>query len=152
MKKIFLFVVALAFITGISSCSSDDGMRNSVLKVTIDGEEKTFNVIVNKLEGSNEEGDSWVEIEVTATINNDPTEMLVFGVDEGELGSHVIWYFGYENDGIEYYDDTGINYVVEINENGRLKGAFVGIIAGEDNEGNPVEVVFTNGTFDIFHY
>lgn len=150
MKKLFLFIAMLAI--GFSSCSSDDGNKRSELKVTIDGVQKTFNTIVVNKENGSYEGETWVEIGITATINNDPTEMIMFGVDEGELGGLAVWGFEYEKNGVDYDDDDdNVSSVVEINSNGMLKGTFAGTISGNDDEGNPVEVHFTDGSFKIFH-
>ncbi len=149
MKKIFLFVAALTL--SLTSCSSDDnsggngGGGNSELKVTIDGVQKTFNtVVVNR-----QVQDGWTELTVTATIDNNPAEIITFNVDEGEVGSDVIWNFDYTKNG-EHHWATNFSAVVQTNANKKLKGTFMAsVYSTYDEEGQPIMVNLTNGSFDI---
>lgn len=149
MKKIFLFVAALTL--SLTSCSSDDnsggngGGGNSELKVTIDGVQKTFNtVVVNK-----HVEDGWTELAVTATIDNDSSEIITFRVDEGEVGADAIWDFRYTKNG-DYHWATSFSAVVQTNTNKKIKGTFMAsVYSTYDEEGQPIMVNLTNGSFDI---
>jgi hypothetical protein len=161
MKKIFLFVAALTL--SLTSCSSDDnsggngGGGNSELKVTIDGAQKTFNTIVVNENIETYDGETWTELIVTATINNNPSEVFIFNLDLGDVGADAIWYFTYKKDGEEYISWNqwaNISSVVQTNNNKKIKGTFTGKLAynyWDDNSQQEVvkEVNLTNGSFDI---
>lgn len=153
MRKIFLFTAVLAL--GLTSCSSDDnsggngGGGNSELKVTIDGVQKTFNtVVVNK-----HVEDGWTELAVTATIDNDSSEIITFRVDEGEVGAYTIWSFEYSKDATSFSTNGGditFSSVVQTNSNGKLKGTFTGSLSSWSNQNQEYTyITTTNGSFDI---
>lgn len=158
MKKLLLFV-AVATLGLTTSCSSDDdGGGNggsSELKVTIDGVQKTFNtIVVDKETFTDVGGDSWIELTVTATINNDPSEMITFYVDEGDTGAYAIWSFDYTKNGVNYSTWQGgstFSSVVQTNSNGKLKGTFTGSLLGDwSNENQEYTTIqTTNGSFNI---
>lgn len=153
MKKLFLFV-AVTTLGLMTSCSSDDnkggnGSGSAELKVTIDGVAKTFNTIVVNEESYTDGGETYVELEITATINNDPSEMIVFSLDEGDLGASAIWTFYYIKNGESYYH-YNLSSVVQTNSNKKLKGTFSGSVAKWSNEDQQnIYVQLTNGSFDI---
>ncbi len=157
MKKIFLFVAALTL--SLTSCSSDDnsggngGNGNSVLKVTINGVQKTFNSVVVNKNTETYDGETWVELRVTATINNDPSEMITFYVDEGDVGAYTIWSFEYSKDATSFSTNGGditFSSVVQTNSNGKLKGTFTGSLSSWSNQNQEYTyITTTNGSFDI---
>lgn len=159
MKKLFLFVAALTL--SLTSCSSDDNngggegqIGNSELKVTIDGVQKTFNTIdVNEIEGDNDYG----ELNITASIDNNPSEIIRFTVQKAVTGSNVLYGFVYVKNGKEYDPHYGENSfltsIVQTNSNDKLKGTFIGKLGHfyYDSNGNFLteEIELTDGSFDI---
>lgn len=141
------------------SCSSDDNSGgnsggNSELKVTIDGVQKTFNtIVVNEVHY-----EDWAsDLEITATIDNNPSEMIIFSLEEGSLGASAIWGFRYTKSGTTYdygysnhEESTSISSVINTNSNKKIKGNFEAVLAsGFDENGNLIKVILTNGSFDI---
>lgn len=164
MKRLFLFVTALTL--SLTSCSSDDdkggnenengNVENSELRVTIDGVQKTFNTIVVNEEHYEEE--HWAsDLEITATIDNNPSEMIILSLEEGSLGASAIWGFWYTKSGTTYSngyssseESTSISSVISTNSNKKIKGTFEAVLAsGFDENGNLIKVVLTDGSFDI---
>lgn len=159
MKKLFLFVAVATL--GLTSCSSDDdkggngengGNRTSELKVTIDGVAKTFNTIDVSVE------DDYDYIDVTASIDNNPSEIIVFTAEKGATGAGTIYSFSYYKNGNEHNiyatSDTFLTDVVQTNSNGKLKGTFIGKVGNAywDNDNDELiieEIELTNGSFDI---
>lgn len=152
MKHLLLFAVVLSTIL---SCSSDDdksgnNSTNSELKVTIDGVQKTFNKIyVNEIV---EDGNGPSILQVSATINDDPSEIITFDIYKGEIGSDRISYFYYTKNGVLHIpfngENTYFSSVTQINDNGRIKSSFSGILQANVNG---AELSFTNGSLDIYY-
>lgn|SRR5690554_4426782 len=155
MKRLFLFV-AVATLGLMTSCSSDDnkggnGSGNSTLKVTIDGDVKTFNTIVVNEEVWDED---YTELQVSATINSNPTEYIAFNLQKGKTGTSAVTSFYYVKDGAEYNSYYGnLSVFVETNSNGKLKGTFSGSVGmyiyDENWDSELVTIPLTNGSFDI---
>ncbi len=158
MKKLFLFVAALTL--SLTSCSSDDdkggnggGGGNSELKVTIDGVQKIFNTIdVNVYD----QEDGYGNRTITASIDNNPSEIIVFSIVKGDTGSDALYNFKYEKNGTEYRPNNGgfLTSIAQTNSNGRLKGTFIGKLIYRDYDYENWEEVIeeielTNGSFDI---
>lgn len=148
MKKAFLFLLSIMVLT--ISCSSDDSSEpqsddavegSRSITVTIDGVTKTFNtVIVN-----GDWGISGQTLQVEASINNSPLEILQFYIYSGIIGSNVIASVNYTTNGTNYYASP-IQHVITINNESRFVGSFVGTTNGSTTSD---QVTFTNGTIDL---
>ena len=153
MKKILLFFVVVSM--GLISCSSDDnsGEMNANLTVTIDGERKVFNTIVVDAY-DNPEGEFSFR-SVTATINNDPTELITFSISNFSKGSGAMQDIQYILNGGSYSlmsNEANFSSVVEESKEGRMKGVFTGALTKidfVDNEFETIKVTLTEGSFDI---
>lgn len=135
MKKLIYFLmVTLVTVFTFSSCSNDDDSgsienpKNSYLKVTIDGNEKTFNtIVVNKRIVEYTGSINETVLDVTASINNDPTEKITFTVEDGQVGSEALWnnFEYYFNDKVYYnqsYQEQ--SYIISKNSENKLEGTF----------------------------
>ena len=149
MKKLFLFVSAVALTVMLNSCSSDSGSGvGGTITMKINGISKTFNTVVVYENTLGEE----TELTVMGT-ETDATGSVTFLLRKGDVGANVIYYFEYYN-GLIYYDYSGFSTSVTINSTGnRLAGAFSGTLLGYyDNGGGTTDsmsVAITNGTFSV---
>ena len=149
MKKLFLFLAVSTL--ALTSCSSDDDGGNNAqsFTFTVNGVQKTFsNIVVNE-----EVGEDYVDLTVTAFNSANPSEVIVFDVEEGDLGVDAVWSFTYSTNGeIYFYTGSAFNIIVTQNANNRLKGTFTGTLYRFFNsapgEVNP-QINLTNGNFDF---
>ncbi|MGK4567593.1 hypothetical protein [Flavobacterium sp. 3HN19-14] len=147
MKKIILFVSAIALTMSISACSSndDDGGTGGKVTATVDGVAKTFDVVVVNAETITEQGETYKELTVVATSSTSATEGFTFYLDQEDTGSDVIYDFRYLKNNVGFFDSGSMTSSITTNTaNGRLKGTFSGTLNGLENN-----VVVTNGTLDI---
>ncbi|MDD2985460.1 hypothetical protein [Flavobacterium sp.] len=151
MKKLFLFLAASTL--ALTSCSSDDDSAPSIggtINVTIDGQAKTFNtVVVNEEVFDAGTVDEYTELTVTGVIGTNTNEIITFIVDKGDLGANAIYSFNYTKDGAFYYNTTISTNVTTNNDSKKLIGNFSGTMTSFSGTGEGVELVFTNGTFNI---
>ena len=148
MKKLFLFVSAVALTVMLNSCSSDSGSGvGGTITMKINGISKTFNTVVVYENTFGEE----TELTVTGT-ETDATGSVSFLLRKGDVGANVIYDFEYY-DGLLYYDYSGFSTSVTTNSAGnKLAGAFSGTLLGYyDNGGTmgTMSVALTNGTFSV---
>ena len=146
MKKILTLVTILSLFT-ISCSKDDDSTPTSTTKfvqMTIDGVEKNFNtVIVDRDTYNAGTTDEYTELVVTATIGTSTNEMVVFRLDELDLGSDAIYSFTYNNGSMQYYND-GVNTNVTTNSGNKITGNFSGnITSGSDTK------TISNGSFEV---
>ena len=147
MKRILsLIILSAAMITG---CSKDDDepTPDSFVKATIEGVEYTFNTINVELYPYPEEG--YTDVEVTASIDNDPSRTISFIATREVVGPHASWYFSYfENATAMPKVEGQFSTVVNENTQTTLKGTFSGTV---QSVGNPVveNRAIANGVFDI---
>jgi hypothetical protein len=161
MKNLFLFV-AVATMAVFSSCSSDDDKKEdqpvaSELKVTINGTQKTFNSIqVNRQESGY--GDYYLN--VTASINNSPNEVISFLVEEGAVGADALipynFTYTFNNKSYNSYNSIGggsnLSSIIQTNNAStkKLAGTFTGTVYHNNNSTNTTESLnLTNGSFNI---
>ncbi|HEX9981067.1 MAG TPA: hypothetical protein VGB50_10945 [Flavobacterium sp.] len=145
MKKILLLPVF--FLLGIfASCSSDeDSDPKSVLTARINGTEYTFNTI--HVDQVHYPAEGYTDLEVTASIDNNPIRTITFIVAENSLGTHVTWYFTYFLHQSPYQKvEEAFNIDVTENSGARLKGTFSGEV--HDTESGET-LTITDGTFNI---
>jgi hypothetical protein len=155
MKKFFItaFIATLSIIT--FSCKSEDdgdggGSNIENLTVTIDGEQVTFNSIIVENNTYTEDGETYGEYVVTATINNATDRIITFYVFHGDLGADAIDGFDYEFGGLDYYmyscDSFNFSSIVTVNNGSRIEANFSGTLCGWDNATQQeVSVQLTNG-------
>lgn len=152
MNKIFMFVVLLGF--GLVSCSSDDNSGNngskSELTVTIDGVEKVFNTIQVQIETLYNPPIK----RVSASIDNNPSEYIIFRIHDGDIGVGALEYFEYTDNGESFSnnrEESFLNSVLEVHEEGKLKGTFSGELYNYINNSTEEtkKVKLTNGSFTI---
>ena len=155
MKKLLLPILALLLV----ACSSDDDQQApifvqppvvpSFLKATINGTEYTFNTFEVETNTVVDPGHTYVDLNVTATINGDESKNIVFSLEQDVPGADTIYFFYLMNGADEFdTDHTGamFNTNVTTNANKRIIGTFSGALAKFDNT-STAEI--TNGSFDI---
>lgn len=149
MKKLFLFVSAVAMALTLNSCSSDEsettptpvaGPAQGYISAKFNGETEVFtNIIVGGPDPS---------FHVTATKGTSTEQIFTMTFSEGYLGANMIQSFNY----MENEDSRPFNYstLTTVNSNGVLKGTFSGTMNYYDLQlGEQVEIVVTDGVFDI---
>ncbi|WP_204345993.1 hypothetical protein [Psychroserpens algicola] len=159
MKKFFLNLFVLTGLVLSTACSSDDdggngGGASDELVVTIDGQTITFNSIIVDEDTFTDDGDTYTELDVTATINGDSTRVIQFGLEAGDTGADAVYYFEYTVEGETYFYgfDNSFSSVVSINDGSRLTMTFSGTLYGYDSESEePVELMLQNGTIDVVY-
>ncbi|UPT71774.1 MAG: hypothetical protein M0D53_05510 [Flavobacterium sp. JAD_PAG50586_2] len=134
MKKLFLFVSAVALTVSLNSCSSDsDGGGSMSMKVN--GTKKTFKTIAYNSGSVNS---------VYGYIGNidTPTESIDFDLATG-TGDKVI-NFEYSSDGSNTYIDGAFTSDVTTNSTSSVKGTFSGTLV---KIGGGTDLTITEGTF-----
>jgi hypothetical protein len=152
MRKIFLFMLVIASTLSLNSCSKDDNNQsppssNSVT-MKVGGTQKTFNTIEVKQEPYTLDGENFIDLIITASINGNMSESLTFYVGKGDVGSGVSWGFNYIINDVVFFEDGVINSVntnTTVNSDKKLVGTFDGIVTASD--GTSLEL--TQGLFDI---
>ena len=153
MKKL-LMTIAVIGTAFLSSCSKDDSspQDNSVVTARIDGVDYTFDTfVVDQETYTNDEGVTYTDVEVTASINADPSRVVSFIVTEGELGTEASWYFAY------FLNDTAYPKIPEefltqvtLSTDNHVMGTFSGQVR---SIGEPIDEILTieNGRFEIYY-
>lgn len=155
MKKLFLFLSLATLSVGLNSCSKDDSSDSSnnnstpsAVQVTINGASKTFNTIVVDQDTYTEEGHTYTELIVTASINNSATEMITFSLIKGEVGADAIYGFEYIKDGKRYntFNSEGFAFstITQTNSNNKITGTFSGGLSAWNNDTGVYDVVTTS--------
>ncbi|TGN22932.1 hypothetical protein [Empedobacter tilapiae] len=163
MKKFTYFLMVTLVTLFTFSCSNDDDSgngdvnnpKNSYLKATIDGKEKTFNtIVVNKKYIEYNDGEKVTLLQVTASIDNNPTEKITFALREGQIGSDALGYdggdmFAYYKDNIHYTNMAigDFSYIINKNSDNKIEGTFSGLLYNNYNSSDFKE--FTKGEFKI---
>lgn len=147
MKRVLLLflIAALSF-----SCSSDDGgseVKNE-LRATIDGIDYVFTIFDTNKETYTEDGYTWTDVEIDATLPNDSTRHIRFVVEQGIVGPEASWYFGYFLNNVEYRKDGDFTTAVTESTDKFVKGNFAGTVV-DDETGNSFSI--TNGSFSVNH-
>jgi type 1 fimbria pilin len=133
MKKLFLFVSAVALSVSLNSCSSDsDG--GSSMSMKVNGVKKTFKTTAVNFGGTTN---------VYGYIGNadNPTEEVSFALASG-TGDKVTG-FNYDNADGSFFDST-LTSDVTVNSATNAKGTFTGNIA---NISGTSTLTVTEGTF-----
>lgn len=147
MKKIFLFLAAASL--SLASCSSDDGgSSNGGDSVTfkVNGVEKTFNTVqVEEVVWDEGTPDEFSQIEVTASMNNSPTEFVTFSVEPDGVGADALYDFRYTAAGDQFYSYDSFVSIVQTNTGSKLRGTFSGTL----NSGGEATKTITEGEFNI---
>jgi hypothetical protein len=135
MKKLFLFVSAVALTVSLNSCSSDSGSGTS-LSMKVGGVKKSF-----KTEAYSVFGTTFVE----GYIGNidSPTESIYFTVNSG-TGANKISNFSYDN-ATDSYSPGTLTSDVTTNTASSVKGTFSATLGPDTTAG--ADVVITEGTF-----
>lgn len=145
MKKItlLLFVTALPFF----SCSSDESdQRGRNIKANIDGNTYIFNTLVVEQHHYNENGFEYTDVEITGSINNDPSRTISIIVMEGATGHDASWYFAHFHEEEPFVkDENFITHVTESDDN-YIKGTFSGtLVSTEDGSTQTI----SDGSFEV---
>ena len=166
MKKITYFLMVTLVTLFAFSCSNDDDSgngditnpKNSYLKVSINGNEKTFNtIVVNKKYVEYSDGEKFNLLQVTASINNDSSEKITFAVKEKQLGSDAL---GYNGDDFFAYHIKNTHYtnmligdfshIITKNSENKIEGTFSGRLNNNENQNQPNDYKdLTKGEFKI---
>lgn len=134
MKKLFLFVAAVALTVSLNSCSSDsDG--GSSMSMKVNGTKKTFKTLAISFGGTTN------VFGYIGSIDN-PTEEVSFAIASG-TGDKVTG-FTYDN-ATDSYDATTFTSNVTVNSSTKAKGTFSGTV--EPFIGTGADLVITEGTF-----
>ena len=158
MKKFILGLFVLTSLSLTTACSSDDdndgGSQSGELTVTIDGQAITFNSIIVDEDIYTEDGVTYTELDVTATVSGNTNRIVEFGLESGDTGADALYYFYYTVDGEEYYYnyDGGFNAVVSVNNGSSLAMTFSGsLTGGEYNQetGEYNTITFQNGSISV---
>lgn len=150
MKKLlFLLPLLLIVFTACSKSDDDSPKGTSVLKATINGVEKNFNT-VRAIRSSDDDSDELYE--VTASINNDPSETISFRIYPNDLGAthYFKLSFMYIKNGKSYSSiGSTLNLVLIDTQNRTYKGNFAGTVDGVNGTSGSVKI--TNGSFEIYY-
>jgi hypothetical protein len=134
MKKLFLFVSAIALSVSLNSCSSDDD-GGSTVSMKVDGVKKNFKTTIYSFAGTTS------VYGYTGNVDN-PTEEVEFDLATG-TGANKVTNFNYYTATSDYTPVTLTSNVTK-NDAGSAKGTFSGTLepfgAGDD-------VIITEGTF-----
>lgn len=154
MKKLLLPLVAvLAF-----GCSSDKDESPQIvlppstntLKATINGTAYTFDKIIVETQTITDEGYTYVDLHVTASINGDETRSIEFNCEQNVAGTEsTYWFYAYHDFDFDYdYEETDVTFAnnITINSDRRLVGTFSGTL---DNYENTEQITITNGSYDL---
>jgi len=151
MKKI-IFLLPL-FLLLFSACKSDDDATTkgtSIIKATINGAEKTFNT-VTAIRSSDDSTDELYN--VTASINNDPSETISFRIYPDDLGAthYFNLTFMYKKNSNSYSSMNGstLNVVLTDTQKRAYKGNFAGTVSGVNGTTGSLKI--TNGSFEIYY-
>lgn len=148
MKKLLL-LFTLSVLTILSSCSSDDSKPPSRMTATIDGVDYVFNTFVTEKETFTVDGYTYTDIKISASVNQDPTKLITFIVEQGVTGAEASYYFTYFLNETAFEKVPGFNFLVSKSERNRVEGTFSGDVLADDGSGDSLEI--TNGVFDIYH-
>ncbi len=134
MKKLFLFVSAVALSISLNSCSSDSGGGSS-MSMKVNGTKKTFKTIAINFGGTTN---------VYGYIGNadTPTEEVSFALASG-TGDKVSG-FSYDNADGTYFD-AALTSDVTVNSTTSAKGTFSGTV---ENFSGTTTLTITEGTFN----
>ena len=133
MKKLFLFVSAVALSVSLNSCSSDSGGGSS-MSMKVNGTKKTFKTVAVDFGGTTN---------VYGYIGNadNPTEEVSFALASG-TGDKVAG-FSYDNADNSYFDNVFTSNVT-VNSATSAKGTFSGTV---QPLGAGADLIITEGTF-----
>lgn len=146
MKRILLSALAGIALT-FSACSSDSDSESTGVKARINGENITFNTVSVIEEPHTDEGFSYVDLRVTASVNSDPSKRISFVIEQGVTGTEASWFFAYFLDETFHPKMDGFNMNVTTNNGTQLKGTFSGHVQADVE---PFEIITVdNGTFNI---
>lgn len=151
MKNKLLLFLSVALL-GVSSCSSDENRADvNFIRAKFNGVELKFNII--NVVVTSEITDpvtnyTYRDIITTATMNSDPSKILVMSSEYNITGENEIWRFSYGNSG-EFYEINANEFNSQISNNspGRYKGTYSGNLINGSGE----VMTITNGTFDIIY-
>lgn len=137
MKKLLLFVSAVALTVSLNSCSSSSGGGGNSMSMKIGGTKKTF-----KTEAYSAGGFTFVY----GYIGNidAPTEEVDFTVTSG-TGADKIVNFSYYNSTDSYSPSTNVTSNVTANTTSSVKGTFSGTLEPDTTSGD--NLVITEGSF-----
>ncbi len=147
MKRILPILFAASILL-FTSCSEDSpAPRPSVVTAKIDGVDYTFNTInVHPVDYPDE---GYTDLEVTASIDNNPDNRISFVIEKFAKGTSASWYFAYFLHETAYPKEPDFIVDVTDNDNHHLKGTFSGQVKADVE---PFDVIqFENGTFDIIY-
>jgi hypothetical protein len=151
MKKLLLLMVLPAIFL-LHSCSGTEEKteyKPSVVKATIDGVPYVFNTVNIQRDTFGNGDESWTDITVTASIDNDPSFLVSFIVTEHVLGPDASWFFAYFLDDTAYPKMDDFIHDVTFNNGNTIKGTFWGHAEGTDEI--PIIAGITDGSYEI-HY
>ena len=146
MKKLLL-LCTLVLVLIFPSCSSDSENTPSVVTARIDGVDYVFNTVNVDTETYTEEGFTYTDVIVTASINSDPSNRISFIVEQHVLGLDASWYFAYFLNETAHPRMDDFQVSVTQNTNNRLVGSFAGQVQADEEPFNVVDI--EAGTFNI---
>lgn len=149
MKKLFLFVSAVAMALTFNSCSSDEsdptptpqaGPAQGYISAKFNGVTEVFsNIIVSGPDPS---------FHVSATKGTSTEQIFMLSFLDGYLGANMINSFTYSEN--EVSRPFSYATLTTVNSNGVLKGTFSGTMNYYDlQSGQQVEIVVSDGVYDI---
>lgn len=147
MKRLLLVCAFVAVI--FPSCSSDDNTtaEPSVVTARINGVEHTFNTINVDTQTHNEDGFTYTDVIVTASIDSNPDNRISFIVEQGVTGLDASWYFAYFLNETAHPKIEPFMVAVTHNTSNKLVGSFAGQVQADVE---PFEIIeIQDGTFDI---
>ena len=134
MKKLFLFVSAVALSVSLNSCSSDGGGGSS-MSMKVDGVKKNFKTVIYSFGGTTS------VYGYTGNIDN-PTEEVEFDLATG-TGADKVNNFNYYTATNDYIP-VALTSNVTTNDANSAKGTFSGTV---EPFGAGADLVITEGTF-----
>lgn len=168
MKKVLLLLLLLATVFILISCSKDDETtpivvaptptptQTSVVKATVNGVSKTYNVIsISEATYTGPYAGDYIIL--TASINGSSSNNIEFTIRKNQTGTGAKGSITLINDGSAHYDSFigdiyELNLNVTANNTTKITGSFSGNIGYIDpNTGDTNPVPVTNGTIEYYY-
>ncbi len=139
MKKLFLFVSAVALTVTLNSCSSDSDGGGKSITFKIGGVSKSFSTIIAA------EASGVVFVTAYNGTSTDPGESVQFTINSGETGANKVTNFSYTSPGGNDFEGNPLTSNVTTNSGSSVIGTFSGTLEGVSSS----DLIMTDGNFSV---
>ena len=139
MKKLFLFVSAVALTLTLNSCSSDSGGGSKSISFKIGSVSKSFSTIIAAESGG------IVYVTAYNGTASEPGESVSFTINSGQTGAGKVMNFSYTSPGGNDFTGNPLASDVTTNSGSSVKGTFSGTLDG----GVGSDLFMTDGKFSV---